>query len=92
MAVYNKQTVPLNTKFIGKGGMENNYYQMVVQLAAFFVPVMLLSVLQLLCSETVAYVVILLIGLGFIATKNLWMRNIYNRMIPQFEVVERVES
>ena len=42
---------------------------------------MLLSVLQLLCSETVAYVVILLIGLGFIATKNLWMRNIYNRMM-----------
>ena len=83
MAVYNKQTVPLNTKFIGKGGMENNYYQMVVQLAAFFVPVMLLSVLQLLCSETVAYVVILLIGLGFIATKNLWMRNIYNRMMQR---------
>ena len=29
MAVYNRQTMPLNTKFISKGNMENNYFQVV---------------------------------------------------------------
>ena len=83
MAVYNKQTVPLNTKFISKSGMENNYYQVVVQMLAFFLPIVLISVLQLFCSETVAYVVILLIGVVFVVTQPLWMRNIYNRMMQR---------
>ena len=35
LSVYNKQTIPLNTKFIGKGSMENNYLQVVFELVAF---------------------------------------------------------
>ncbi|MBR1469971.1 MAG: hypothetical protein IJ605_07695 [Prevotella sp.] len=81
MAVYNKQTIPLNTKFISKGGVENNYYQVVVQMVALFLPVILICVLQVFLSETLAYSVILLIGVAFIATRRLWMRNIYNRMM-----------
>ncbi len=81
MAVYNKQTVPLNTKFISKSGMENNYYQVIVQMLAFFLPIVLISVLQLFLSDTVAYLIILLIGVVFVVTQPLWMRNIYNRMM-----------
>lgn len=83
MAVYNKQTVPLNTKFISKSGMENNYYQVVVQMLAFFLPIVLISVLQLFLSDTVAYLIILLIGVVFVVTQPLWMRNIYNRMMQR---------
>lgn len=83
MAVYNKQTVPLNTKFISKSGMENNYYQVVVQMLAFFLPIVLISVLQLFLSDTVAYLIILLIGIVFVVTQPLWMRNIYNRMMQR---------
>ena len=83
MAVYNKQTVPLNTKFISKSGMENNYYQVVVQMLAFFLPIVLISVLQLFLSDTVADLIILLIGVVFVVTQPLWMRNIYNRMMQR---------
>ena len=87
MAVYNKQTVPLNTKFISKSGMENNYYQVVVQMLAFFLPIVLISVLQLFLSDTVAYLIILLIGVVFVVTQPLWMRNIYNRMMQRIYVL-----
>ena len=81
MAVYNKQTVPLNTKFISKTGMENNYYQVVVQLVAFFFPIALISILQAFLSDTAAYLTMMILGLVFIVTHRLWLRNIYNRMM-----------
>ena len=81
MAVYNKMTIPLNTKFISKSGVENNYFQVVIQLAGLFLPVVLISVLLLFLNETVAYIIILVIGAAFIAAQPLWLRNIYNRMM-----------
>lgn len=83
MAVYNKQTSPLNTKFLSKNGIENNYYQLVVELAAFFVPLPIVTVMQTLLGDTVAYLSMLAIGLGFILTQRLWMRNIYQRMMKR---------
>lgn len=81
MAIYNKQTVPLNTKFIGRGGMETNYVQVVVNLAALFLPPFLVGLLPLVFGETVAYIVILCVGIIFIATSKYWIRSIYNRMM-----------
>ena len=81
MAVYNKQTIPLNTKFIGKNSMENNYIQVVVQLVAFFLPIVVVSVLQTFFNNALAYSVMAVIGLLFIGTHRLWLRNIYKRMM-----------
>ena len=81
MAIYNKQTVPLNTKFIGRGGMETNYVQVVVNMAALFLPPLLVGLLPLLLGETTAYIVILCVGLFFIATSKYWIRSIYNKMM-----------
>ena len=81
MAVYNKQAIPLNTKFISKSGVENNYFQVVIQLAGLFLPVVLISILLLFLNQTVAYIIILAIGAAFIAAQPLWLRNIYNRMM-----------
>ena len=83
MAVYNKQTNPLNTKFLSKSGMENNYYQLVVELAAFFLPLPVIMLLQAVLGNTVAYVTMLVIGIAFIATYPKWMRNIYTRMMKR---------
>ncbi|MCD8202417.1 MAG: DUF5687 family protein, partial [Prevotella sp.] len=38
MAVYNKQTIPLNAKLTAKGNM-NNYFQIVVELLVMFIPI-----------------------------------------------------
>ena len=83
MAVYNKTAIPLNTKFISQKGQGNNYFTFVASAIAFGLPVIIMSVLQSLVSENTSYLVMFLIGLAFILTKNLWMRNIYNRMMKK---------
>lgn len=82
-AVYNRQTIPLNTKLTSKGGLDGNYIQMVLIAIIFLVPNIIVGVLQTFCSDNTAYTVMLLIGLGFILTHKLWLRNIYNRMMAR---------
>ena len=83
MAVYNRQTIPLNTKFISKGNIENNYFQLVAEMLAMFAPVCIISVLKALCGETVTYVILLLVGLVFVSAHKLWIRNIYRRFMKR---------
>lgn len=89
LAVYNKQTIPLNSKLVSKGNVETNWFAVIMELVVMFLPIIMLSVLQLFFSETVTYIVMLLIGLSFILTRNLWMRNIYTRfMARRYENME----
>lgn len=81
LAVYNKQTVPLNTKFISKSGLENNYVQIVAEMLALTIPIAVVSVLQGLFDDNTAYLIMLSTGLLFIMTHQFWLRNIYTRMI-----------
>lgn len=83
MAVYNKQTIPLNTKFIGKGSIETNYFQIVAELAALFLPIVFISMLRAAFSETVAYIVLLAIGIAFILAHKIWIANIYRRFMKR---------
>ena len=80
MAVYNKQTLPLNEKITGKNQMENKW-QAIVSMTAMFVPVIEVLIIQAIFDETVAYWILLLIGLGLTLTETYWMRNIYQRMM-----------
>ncbi len=82
MAVYNKQTLPLNQKLTGKGNVENGM-QLIIELVAMFSPLVLVALLIIIASETVAYVVLVLIGLLLTLTHPLWLRNIYNRMMKR---------
>lgn len=81
MAVYNRQTIPLNTKFISKGNVESNYFQVIAELVAMFCPVMIISILNGLLSEDLVFIVLLVVGLAFILTHKLWIRNIYKRFM-----------
>jgi hypothetical protein len=93
MAVYNKQTLPLNTKFISKNGMENNYFQIIAEMVAFILPMMLVSVLQAALGENISYAVMLVIGLAFILTYPIWLRNIYHRMMKKkYELLDGFRS
>lgn len=83
LAVYNKTTTPLNTKFISRRGVENNYWQIAIEMIAFFFPIVSVSVLKMFFSEDAAFITMLVIGLGFIATERLWMANIYRRMMAR---------
>ncbi len=81
LAVFNKQTYPLNERFNGKATSDNMYWQMLIQFALFIIPITLLQVLQALFSETISYIIMLAIGIVFIATSNIWIGNIYRRFM-----------
>ena len=82
MAVYNKTTLPLNDKITGKNQMENKW-QAIVSMIGFFAPVALVMLLQAIFSDEIAYLVLIVIGLGFTLTEPYWMRNIYRRMMKR---------
>lgn len=83
LAVYNKQTVPLNTKFTSKAGMENSYAQLLAQAVSFGLPMITISMMSAMFSKDIANIIIMVIGLVFIATHRLWMRNIYRRLMKR---------
>lgn len=82
LGVYNKQTLPLNQKLTGKGNVENGL-QLIVELLAMFVPLILVAVLLLIFNETIAYIILSFIGLMATLTHPWWLRNIYERMMER---------
>lgn len=82
LAVYNKQSLPLNTKITGKGNFENSL-QLIIELIVFFVPVALALILTTIFGDNIGYSILIIIGLLFTVTHNLWLRNIYNRMMKR---------
>lgn len=80
MAVYNKTTLPLNSRITGKNQTENKW-QAIVSMIAFFAPVILVMLLQTLFSPDTAYWLLIAIGLAFTLSEPWWMRHIYRRMM-----------
>ena len=92
LAVYNKHTLDLNTKVTGKNS-GGTFFQTMIIMAGFFLPVIILQVLTSLCSENTALLTILGIGLAFTLTHPLWMRNIYKRFMKRrYENMEGFRS
>lgn len=93
LAVINRSSQPLNTKFISKTGIENNKWQFIIEMICMLVPVAFISILQFTLGATWAYVAMTLIGVAFIGTHKLWLRNIYNRfMQKRYENMEGFRS
>lgn len=82
LAVYNKNAVDPNTKIIGKnrGG---TYYQQLIAGLAFFIPVALDAFLRAIFSETVSLWILLISGILFTFGNDIWMRNIYKRLMKR---------
>ena len=92
LAVYNKLTLNLNTKVTGKNS-GGTFFQSMIIMAGFFLPVIILQVFTSLLSENTALLIILGIGLAFTLTHPLWMRNIYKRFMKRrYENMEGFRS
>ena len=88
LAVYNKQSIPLQQKVTGKGNFENGI-QIVIELAALFVPAIIVGLGYLTVGLTTTYIFMCVLGLVFIVTYPWWIRNIYNRMMKRrYENIE----
>ena len=88
LAVYNKQTLPLDQKITGKNNTENGI-QLIINLSAMLTPLALVAVLILIFDEQTAYWILAAIGLIFTVTHPLWLRNVYQRMmVRKYENLE----
>jgi hypothetical protein len=82
LAVYNKQTLPLQQKMTAKGNFENGM-QLVIELFSLFAPGAIVIIGFLLVGPTYTFIFMSLIGLAFIVTHPIWIRHIYNRMMKR---------
>ena len=88
LAVYNKQTIPLQLKMTAKGNFENGM-QLFIELFALFGPILIAVLGYLLVGLTWTYIFMCVLGLAFIVTHPIWIRNIYNRMMKRrYENIE----
>ena len=81
LAVYNKQTVPLNKKVGSR--QTNSGIQILVNFYAFGIPLLLHTLLYTLAGETCSYIILLAIGLGFTLASPLWIKNVYRRFMKR---------
>jgi len=82
LAVYNTRTLPLNANLM-KSNKSSNWIQGLITSFAFFLPFMIDTTLTALFPAEVAHIILIVIGLGFIATHNLWIKNIYKRFMKR---------
>ena len=82
LAVYNNKTVRLNENILGRN-QGGNFFQSLIVMIAFFVPILINNLLIALFSEETALVIMLLIGLALMATHTLWLKNIYHRFMKK---------
>ena len=92
LAVYNRQTLPLQQKVTGKGNFENGM-QIVIELVALIGPGIIVGVGYLTVGLTATYVFMCLVGAALILTSPLWLRNVYRRMMARkYENLEGFRS
>lgn len=80
LAAYNKQTLPLDTKLVGKNGVESGL-QLLIEMIGMFAPLLLVGGALIFTDEDTAYAIMALLGLVLTALHPYWLRNIYNRMM-----------
>lgn len=82
LAVYNNRTLPLNTTVM-KSNKASTTPQMIITSLAMTLPLFADSLLCALMPDAAAYTLLTVIGLAFIATHNLWIKNIYARFMKR---------
>ena len=82
VAVYNNRTVDLNAKMTARSNQGTGLQQLMA-FAAFFLPAVVYAPLGLVFGETVARWTLIALGLGFILTSRLWIRNVYRRLMQR---------
>ena len=80
MAVYNKDTFPLNQKLTGKQG---NTMQQILSMVILFLPIGIEKLATLLLGDPWGFILLAVLGLAGIVTHKMWLRNIYNRFMAR---------
>jgi len=82
LAVYNNKTTPLNESLIGRQSTGTGFQSLISGLS-FGIPLLVNNFLRIALGETISLWILLVIGLGFTFTSNLWIMNIYKRFMKR---------
>jgi len=83
LAVYNKSTMNLNEKVMGRNST-GNWFQSLLIMGGFFLPVILIMILNAIFPEgRISVWVTLGIGVAFTLAHPLWLRNVYKRFMKR---------
>ena len=83
LAVYNKSTMNLNQKVMGRNST-SNWFQSMLIFAGFLLPVILIMILNAIFTDKQVSVYILLgIGVAFTVLHPVWLRNVYTRFMKR---------
>jgi hypothetical protein len=82
LAVYNNRTIPMNEKMTNRN-YAGSGKQNIISLVAMGVPVLIGLALKGMLGEMWMAIIILLIGVAFIATSNWWIMNVYQRFMKR---------
>ena len=87
MAVYNKNTLPLNVRLTKAN--QGTMIQQIISIVVLFLPIGLEKISILILGPKWGYAPLILLGLAGICTHRLWIRNIYHRfMLRRYENME----
>lgn len=80
---FNKSTLPLNKNFMGNGGADTNYVQIIIQIFGLAIPILVYQLLIAFFGSNTAHIIMSVIGLIAIFTSNLWLKLIYKCMMSR---------
>ncbi len=83
LAIYNKDTLPLDANFTSRTHNDTNWIQIVLSFAAFGLPMLVVWILTSLFTADVASYIIILFSLPFVLTHPIWLRNVYRRLMAR---------
>ena len=75
---FRSEEQPYSTVYINQLG---NKWQSILSLVSMFVPIIFVFLFEAIFDTTIAYTLLIVIGLAFTLTEPYWMRNIYVRMM-----------
>ena len=91
LAVYNKNTLPLNVK-LSKAN-SGTMMQSIISVIILFLPIAIEKISVLLLGPVLGYMPLIILGIVGFATHRHWLRNIYSRfMVRRFENMEAFRS
>lgn len=82
LAVYNKKTISLNENIMGKNS-GNSFFQSLIVILSFSLPMILNSILTVIFSEETAQWFFLITGILLMLTSPWWIRNVYERFMKR---------
>ena len=92
LAVFNKKTVNLNESITGKNS-GGSFYQTLLTMAAFFLPMLINAILSPLFGVEVTQWIFIGLGITLILASPYWIKNVYNRFMKRrYENMEGFRS